>query len=112
MAESKEMVRYAELIADELRELERTLIDEGSDAFEIVVNYVNETILEAITWQAQNRSDLVRVEWLRTYGGPGCRIFFEGDEYATVKAYDMEGDSTIWVHVPNLANQVLELATC
>lgn len=111
MAHSQEMARYAQAIAAELQELETALVeDESGDAWEIVVNYANETILESIVWQAQERSDLVRVEWLRTYGGPGCRIYFEADEYALVEAYDMDGKAEVTVYVPNLAEQVLDLA--
>lgn len=111
MKQSEEMLRYAEIIAGELREIEQALIEDDQDGVEIVVNYANETILESITWVAQERPDLVRVEWLRTFGGPGCRIYFENDDHVVVRAYGMDGRAELSVYVPNLVGQVLDLAT-
>jgi hypothetical protein len=102
------MQDYAVSIADELRELEKALASDEHD-WESFINYVNETVLEQIVW----RSDAghIRVEWLRTYGGPGCRIYFEADEYATVEAYDSEGKGSVLVYCPELAYNVIELAS-
>ena len=82
-------------------------VNDPIDAFDI---YTNEVLLEIVTWRADEDSSRVRVEWLRTYGGPGCRIYFEGDDYATVHAYDMEGEYEIRVLAPYVAATVFEYA--
>lgn len=126
MQYTEEMRRYAEAIAEEIRALEQVLtasgeevrdamrlleidpeVNDAADAFHI---YTNEVLLEVVTWRADEDSERVRVEWLRTYGGPGCRIFFEGDNYATIHAYDMSGEAEVRVYVPALASVVFEYA--
>ena len=126
MQYTEEMRRYAEAIAEEIRALEQVLtasgeevrdamrlleidpeVNDAADAFHI---YTNEVLLEVVTWRADEDSERVRVEWLRTYGGPGCRIFFEGDNYETIHAYDMSGEAEVRVYVPALASVVFEYA--
>lgn len=126
MQYTEEMRRYAEAIAEEIRALEQVLTgseDEIRDAMRFLeidpeVNdsgdalhiYMSEVVLEVVTWRADGDAGRVNVEWLRTYGGPGCRIFFEGDDYATVHAYDMSGEAEVRVYVPALAAAVFEYA--
>lgn len=126
MKHTAEMRRYAEAIAEEIRALEQVLtgsedeirdamrfleidpeINDSVDAFHI---YTNEVLLEVVTWRADEDPQTVSVEWLRTYGGPGCRIYFDGDDYATVRAYDMEGEAEVRVLAPYVAATVFEYA--
>ena len=77
-----------------------------SDLFAL---YVNETLLEVITWQGSN--DATRTEWLRTYGGPTCRIYFESDDYAQIESTgDDNNTARVSVYVPTLANMVNDIA--
>lgn len=80
------------------------------DPTEALYVYLNETILEVIDWQGSNGA--TRTEWLRTYGGPTCRIFFDGSDYAEIVSTGGTDSSTarINVYVPTLANQVNEIA--
>lgn len=126
MKHTTEMRRYAEAIAEEIRALEQVLtgseeeewdamrflgidpeVNDSADALRI---YMNEVLLEVVTWRADEDRSRVNVEWLRTYGGPGCRIYFEGDDYATVRAYDMEGEAEVRVFAPYVAATVFEYA--
>lgn len=80
------------------------------DPADIFATYVNETVLEVIHWNSTTEE--TRTEWLRTYGGPGCRIYFEtGQNYAEVVS-TWAGDNTarVEVYVPTLASQVNEIA--
>lgn len=79
------------------------------DPADIFTIYVNETILEVIDWHGSNGA--TRTEWLRTYGGPTCRIYFEDSDYAEiVSTGDDNNTARINVYVPTLATQVDELA--
>lgn len=129
---------YAATIADEIRALE-TALDGPSRSFDpddatqddeqdtdyraaldvleyahnidetdILHTYMNETVLEIITWHGSN--DETRTEWLRTYGGPGCRIYFEGDGNAEIVAVYAPETARVSVYAPTLANMVEELA--
>lgn len=71
--------------------------------------YMNETLLEVITWQGSNNA--TRTEWLRTYGGPTCRIYFESDDYAQIESTgDDNNTARVSVYVPTLANMVNDIA--
>lgn len=130
---------YAAIIADEIRALE-IVLDGPSDEYdsrtpyydtdddatyraametlgfatwgdptEALDTYLNETILEVIAWHGSNGT--TRTEWLRTYGGPTCQIFFDGSDYAEiVSTGDDNNTARVSVYVPTLAAQVDELA--
>lgn len=79
------------------------------DPTEALYVYLNETILEVIYWHGSNGT--THTEWLRTYGGPTCRIYFESDNYADIVSTGDDNDTArISVYVPTLANMVDELA--
>jgi hypothetical protein len=130
---------YCEIIADEVRALEvaldgpaygwdpSALVDEDSqdqdfrgaldvlglshdvDPADVFATYVNESVLEVIQWRADGYAP--RVEWLRTYGGPGCRIYFDGNDYARIEVCSLgESDAVVSVYVPTLAACVYEFA--
>lgn len=130
---------YAETIADEIRALEVALdgpsyfwnpaatededsedqdfraaldtleLPHDTDPSDIFHVYANETLLEVTTWRADNYAP--RVEWLRTYGGPNCRIYFDGSDYARVEVCSAgEPAATIDVYAPTLTANVYELA--
>lgn len=80
------------------------------DPTDILTTYENETVLELIYWHGSNHT--TRTEWLRTYGGPTCRIFFESDSYdAQIESTgDDNNTARVSVYVPTLASMVDELA--
>lgn len=79
------------------------------DPSEALYVYLEETILEVIAWHGSNGA--TRTEWLRTYGGPTCRIYFEGDDYAQIESTgDDNNTARISVYCPTLAAQVNEIA--
>lgn len=103
--DTNEAQRYAEVIADELRELEAALeafIDDGADSAEfdgttfedvneVVAHYVNFCALAvedvtAATYGADAYAQRRAVEVTRTVGGPGCFVTFNGDGTAVVRA--------------------------
>lgn len=130
---------YAETIAEEIRALE-TALDGPSRSFDpddatqddeqdthyraaldvleyahdidhtdIFAIYVNETILEVIYWNGSNEE--TRTEWLRTCGGPTCRIYFDGSDYAeVVSTGDDNNTARVSVYVPTLAEMVNTIA--
>jgi hypothetical protein len=82
-----------------------------TDPADVLHIYMNETLLEVVTWRADEDRDRVQVEWLRTYGGPGCRIHFDGySNNARVEAYSMDDRAEVSAYVPTLAASVYELA--
>lgn len=79
------------------------------DPSEALSVYLNETILEVIYWRGSNGT--TRTEWLRTYGGPTCRIYFESDDYATIESTGDDNETArVWVYAPTLAMLVNEYA--
>jgi hypothetical protein len=79
------------------------------DPADVFFTYVNETVLEVVRWRADGYA--TRVEWLRTYGGPGCRIYFDGNDYARIEVCSLgESDAVVSVYVPTLAACVYEFA--
>lgn len=131
---------YAAIIAEEIRALE-TALDGPNDSYdpenpsedderdadyraaldvleyahdidrdEILFDYLNGTVLEVVTWRGSN--DATRTEWLRTYGGPTCRIYFESDhsDAEIVSTGDDNNVARNYVYCPTLAEQVNELA--
>lgn len=104
--DTNEAQQYAEVIADELRELEAALeafIDDGADfavfdgttfedVSEVVGHYVNFCALAvedvtAATYGADAYVQRRAVEVTRTVGGPGCFVTFNGDGTAVVRAF-------------------------
>lgn len=137
----EKMSEYAELIRQELAALETALdgpsrtwdpddadgddeqdadyraaldvlgLSHDTDPADVLAIHLNETILEITTWRADENRDLVQVEWLRTYGGPGCRIYFDTySDSARIDAYSMDDKATVTIYVPTLAAYVFELA--
>jgi len=130
---------YAAIIAEEIRALETALDGPGRyydaanpaedddtdteyraaldvleyahdiDPTDILATYENETVLELVYWHGSNGT--TRTEWLRTYGGPTCRIYFESDNYAeVVSTGDDNNTARVSVYVPTLASMVDEIA--
>jgi hypothetical protein len=96
---------YAATIAEELREWRRAINDtDGGTAYRkhaeehlpgdgtgepfTWADYLEACALEVVALREIN-GDRLRVEVLRTYGGPGCRIVYDGGNYLTVTAYVM-----------------------
>lgn len=76
---------------------------------DIFSGYVNDHILEVIYWRGSNGT--TRTEWLRTFGGPTCRIYFESDDYATIESTGDDNETArVWVYAPTLAMLVNEIA--
>lgn len=119
-----EAERYARLIADELRTWERaangspadlaTLADErehsGADDAPTVAEYVNACALAVETWRGELDASAIRVEILRTYGGPSCRIDWDSRYPATFAVWvGFGGESaTVEVCAPTLGDQLQE----
>lgn len=79
------------------------------DHTDLFALYVNETILEVIYWNGSNEE--TRTEWLRTYGGPTCRIILDGSDYAEiVSTGDDNNTARVSVYVPTLAEMVNTIA--
>ena len=104
--DTNEAQRYAEVIADEVRELEaalEALIDDDAetadfdettfeDVSELIAHYVNFCALavedvSAATYGADAYVQRRAVEVTRTVGGPGCFVTFNGNGTAEVRAY-------------------------
>ncbi len=96
---------YAATIAEELREWRRAINDtDGGTAYRkhaeehlpgdgtgepfTWADYLETCTLEVVALREVG-GDRLRVEVLRTYGGPGCRIVYDGGNYLTVTAYVM-----------------------
>lgn len=106
---------YATVIGEEIRSVEMALQgpsddrDETTPEEDIFSEYVNNHILEVIYWRGSNGT--TRTEWLRTYGGPTCRIYFESDDYATIESTGDDNETArVWVYAPTLAMLVNEIA--
>lgn len=123
-----EAQEYADVIADELRELEaalEALLDDDadtadfdgvtfSDAMDVVAHYLNYCALSvedvSETSYASGERSVTRraVEVTRTVGGPGCYVKFYGNGNATVRAYWGTGRGRTNVYVPYADAQVWE----
>ncbi len=65
-------------------------------------DYIEAVALEVVALREVN-GDRLRIEILRTYGGPGCRIVYDGGDYLTVTAYVMgEPSASRDVYAPEL----------
>lgn len=79
------------------------------DPSEALSAYLNGTILEVVYWQSNTGQ--TRTEWLRTYGGPTCRICFDNSYYAEVVSTGSDNETArISVYVPTLADIVEDIA--
>lgn len=97
--------------ADYRAALDTLELAHDTDPADVLHIYMNETLLEIVTWRADEDRDRVAVEWLRTYGGPSCRIHFDGyGDSARIEAYSMDDKATTSAYVPTLAANVYELA--
>ena len=76
---------------------------------DILYTYETETILEITLWHGSNGT--TRTEWLRTYGGPTCRVLFDGGDYVDIVTTGGTDSSTaqISIYCPTLANMVNEI---
>lgn len=75
--------------ADALAELELDHLD-PRDPYDAVVTWINETVLEMTTYRADKDPDHVRIELLRTCGGPRCEITRDTNDgtAVTVEVWD------------------------
>ena len=120
---------YARTIAAELRTWHAAACDDADALDEIrderpveeqdnaphVLDYIDAVALDVEIWRrdAATRDDAaVRVEILRTYGGPGCRIEWsdETPHYFRVTAYVLgEEPHTVDVFAQQFGNQMSEV---
>lgn len=117
--------RYARSIADELRTWERAAAGDpdaiavlgevrehtGADDAPTVAEYVNACALAVETWRGERDASAVRVEILRTYGGPSCRIEWDS-RYPALFAVSVVwgGESAaVEVYARTLGNQLEEV---
>ena len=132
-SDSTQAQEYADVIAQELRELEAALIaarayveaeaDEApyfdgvtfADADEVIGHYVNYLALEVSevtrTSYYAGGSTRVRsfVEVTRTVGGPGAFVDFDGRGFATVRVYWGSQEAQRGVLAPNVDTELWEL---
>lgn len=81
------------------------------DAYQIVSQYLYETVLEITILRTDNRQQ-TRVEILRTCGGPRCDISRDSNDgqIVSVTTYDGHDQATIRNSYPELSNYLDELA--
>ena len=81
------------------------------DAYEIVSQYLYETVLEITILRTDDRQQ-TRVEILRTCGGPRCDISRDSNDgqIISVTTYDGHDQATIRNSYPELSNYLDELA--
>jgi hypothetical protein len=86
---------------------EREHID--ADDMPHAAEYINLYALEVITWRGGDSA--VRVEILRTYGGPSCRIEWDNRYPATFDIVTHWGGSSshVTVNAPTLGSQLEEV---
>ena len=122
-----EAQEYADVIADELRELEaalEALLDEDAeaadfdgvtftDAMDVLHHYWNFCALSVedvtnVTYGDHARRERRYVEVARTVGGPGCYVRFYGNGNASVRAYWGTSRGRTDVHVPYADTELQE----
>ena len=103
-ADDDEAKQYSEAI----NELEA---DIELDAYQIVSQYLYETVLEITILRTDDRQQ-TRVEILRTCGGPRCDISRDSNDgqIISVTTYDGHNQATIRNSYPELSNYLDELA--
>ena len=81
------------------------------DAYQIVSQYLYETVLEITILRTDDRQQ-TRVEILRTCGGPRCDISRDSNDgqIISVTTYDGHDQATIRNSYPELSNYLDELA--
>jgi hypothetical protein len=133
---SSDAQEYAEVIAQEVRDLDEALAqayryafdgegdaptfdgDTFTDPHEVISHYFDALALEVLdvtarSWgspYAHAYGERRYVEVLRTYGGPNVRVRFYGDGTATVRAYWGTDVATVNVHAGAAGAEVWELA--
>jgi hypothetical protein len=85
--------------------------DIEQDPYDIVSQWLNETILELKILRTDNRNS-TRVEMLRTCGGPRCDITRDSDDglIISITTYSGTDQATTRNSYPELANYLDELA--
>jgi hypothetical protein len=124
----KEAQDYAEVIAEEVRELEaalEALLDDGADeadfdgvtftdAFDVIAYYLDACALSVAdvteTSYASGTRSVTRraVEVTRTVGGPGCYVTFDGNGTATVRVYLGSDRGRVSVYAPGVDAELWE----
>lgn len=121
---------YAEVIAQEVRELEAALVRiyEGygredvsadfdgttfTDPMDLVAHYVNFVALSVEDVSARTYGEHAYearrfVEVLRTYGGPSAYVDFDGNGTATVRVYSGRDRGRVSVHAPAVDGELWE----
>jgi len=131
---SSDAQEYAEVIAQEVRDLEEALAEayryafdgEGepptfdgdtfTDPYEVITYYFDACALEVLdvtarSWTALHRPGERRyVEVLRTFGGPNCRVYFEEVANVTVRVYWGSDEGVARVFAPRAVAEVWEHA--
>jgi hypothetical protein len=119
------MKEYARTIADELRTWQDAATGdadaldavrdqwqpEDADQMPSVLDYLEAVALEVITWRTAGtayRPSEFRVEVLRTYGGPGCRIDWDSrtPDYFAIHAYHGTDEARTNVYAPTFGDQM------
>ncbi len=120
-----EAERYTRSVAEELRTWDNAASGDPDAIAEItnerehidaddaphVAEYVNLYALEVKTWRGELDASELRVEILRTYGGPSCRIEWDNRYPATFDIVTHWGSSSshVTVNAPTLGDQLEEV---
>lgn len=109
--DSQELAQdYADTIAEELLQVEDGRDEDGAQVDPVdAAAFWFADLLEVETVR-DSRGDLRRVECLRTTGGPGCLVTFDGSGSALVEAWTGSGRASRRVETPTLEAYAWDLA--
>jgi hypothetical protein len=132
-SDSKQAEDYADVIANEVRELEASLLAAYAYAFDgeghgatfdgadfddpqdIIHHYANycalavSEVTNTTYYAGGSTRERKSVEVTRTVGGPGAFVDFDGDGYAVVRVYWGSNEASRRVHAPTADTELWEL---